>query len=99
MRALEPPEDPAGGQDGTPSDNHGDVVAHASKAVLALGALGIVYGDLGTSPLYTVQTIFTAHADAAKHDAGRRLRDRLAHLLVADDRRLDQVRGLHHARA
>ena len=36
-----------------------DVVAHASKAVLALGALGIVYGDLGTSPLYTVQTIFT----------------------------------------
>ncbi len=36
-----------------------DVVAQASKAVLALGALGIVYGDLGTSPLYTVQTIFT----------------------------------------
>jgi KUP system potassium uptake protein len=36
-----------------------DVVAHAPKAVLALGALGIVYGDLGTSPLYTVQTIFT----------------------------------------
>jgi KUP system potassium uptake protein len=38
-----------------------DVVAHASKAVLALGALGIVFGDLGTSPLYTVQTIFTPH--------------------------------------
>ena len=35
-----------------------DVVAHASKAVLAFGALGIVYGDIGTSPLYTVQTIF-----------------------------------------
>ncbi len=35
-----------------------DVVAHAGKAVLAFGALGIVYGDLGTSPLYTVQTIF-----------------------------------------
>ena len=66
MRTVEPPEDPAGGQDGKPSDDHGDVVAHASKAVLALGALGIVYGDLGTSPLYTVQTIFTAHADAAK---------------------------------
>jgi KUP system potassium uptake protein len=33
--------------------------------VLGLGALGIVYGDLGTSPLYTVQTIFTAHRDAA----------------------------------
>jgi len=38
-----------------------DVVAHASKAVLAFGALGIVFGDLGTSPLYTVQTIFTPH--------------------------------------
>ena len=47
------------------SDDDRDVVAHAGKAVLALGALGIVYGDIGTSPLYTVQTIFTAHSDAA----------------------------------
>jgi len=43
-----------------------DVVAHASRAVLALGALGIVYGDIGTSPLYTEQVIFTAHAKAAQ---------------------------------
>ncbi len=28
-------------------------------AALSLGALGVVYGDLGTSPLYTVQLIFT----------------------------------------
>jgi KUP system potassium uptake protein len=47
------------------ADDERDVVAHAGKLVLALGALGIVYGDLGTSPLYTVQTIFTQHADAA----------------------------------
>jgi KUP system potassium uptake protein len=47
------------------TDDERDVVAHASRAVLGLGALGIVYGDLGTSPLYTVQTIFTAHRDAA----------------------------------
>jgi KUP system potassium uptake protein len=26
--------------------------------LLALGALGVVFGDIGTSPLYTVQTIF-----------------------------------------
>ncbi|MDE3129638.1 MAG: KUP/HAK/KT family potassium transporter, partial [Acidobacteriota bacterium] len=39
-------------------DAHMDVVAHASKAVLALGALGVVYGDLGTSPLYTEQVTF-----------------------------------------
>ncbi|HTU84214.1 MAG TPA: KUP/HAK/KT family potassium transporter [Solirubrobacteraceae bacterium] len=36
-----------------------DVVAHAGKAVLALGALGVVYGDIGTSPLYTEQAIFS----------------------------------------
>jgi KUP system potassium uptake protein len=26
---------------------------------LTLGALGIVFGDIGTSPLYTVQAVFT----------------------------------------
>ena len=66
------PASPARSRDGgqpseqlrSASDENRDVVAHASKGVLALGALGIVYGDIGTSPLYTVQTIFTAHADA-----------------------------------
>src|SRR5436305_5193656 len=48
------------------ADDRRDVVAHAGRAVLALGALGIVYGDIGTSPLYAVQTIFTQHANAAR---------------------------------
>ncbi len=26
---------------------------------LVLGALGVVFGDIGTSPLYTVQTVFS----------------------------------------
>jgi KUP system potassium uptake protein len=39
----------------------GDVVAHGGIAVLALGALGVVYGDIGTSPLYTEQTIFSSY--------------------------------------
>jgi KUP system potassium uptake protein len=30
----------------------------ASVAALYVGALGVVFGDLGTSPLYTVQTVF-----------------------------------------
>ncbi len=47
------------------ADDQRDVVASAGRAVLALGALGIVYGDLGTSPLYTVQVIFGQHKDAA----------------------------------
>jgi KUP system potassium uptake protein len=46
-------------------DDEQDVVANAGRAVLALGALGVVYGDIGTSPLYTEQVIFNQHADAA----------------------------------
>src|SRR5947209_5779983 len=47
------------------SDQDTDVVAHAGRAVLALGALGVVYGDIGTSPLYAEQTIFLDHPHAA----------------------------------
>jgi KUP system potassium uptake protein len=47
------------------ADSERDVVAHGSKFVLALGALGVVYGDIGTSPLYTEQVIFAQHRDAA----------------------------------
>ena len=38
-------------------------VADRRKAFarLALGALGVVYGDIGTSPLYTVQQTFGEH--------------------------------------
>lgn len=31
----------------------------SSLAALALGAIGVVYGDIGTSPLYTIQVIFS----------------------------------------
>jgi KUP system potassium uptake protein len=46
-------------------DDDRDVVAHASRLVLGLGALGIVFGDIGTSPLYSMQVIFGQHARAA----------------------------------
>jgi KUP system potassium uptake protein len=46
---------------GPDADDERDVVAHAGKLVLALGALGVVYGDLGTSPLYTERVIFGLH--------------------------------------
>jgi KUP system potassium uptake protein len=39
-------------------DDSRDVVAHAPRTVLALGALGVVYGDIGTSPLYAEKVIF-----------------------------------------
>ena len=36
---------------------------------LMLGALGVVYGDIGTSPLYTLQAAFNGeHAVAVSHD-------------------------------
>ena len=34
--------------------------------VLALGALGVVFGDIGTSPLYALQTVFSADHGAVK---------------------------------
>jgi len=34
--------------------------------VLALGALGVVFGDIGTSPLYALQTVFSSDHQAVK---------------------------------
>ncbi len=39
-------------------------------ATLALGALGIVFGDIGTSPLYALQTVFSADHQAVKPTEG-----------------------------
>lgn len=47
------------------ADQDRDVVAHAGRAVLVLGALGVVYGDIGTSPLYTEQVIFGSYGATA----------------------------------
>jgi KUP system potassium uptake protein len=35
-------------------------------AALTLGALGVVFGDIGTSPLYALQTVFSADHHAVK---------------------------------
>jgi KUP system potassium uptake protein len=34
-------------------------------AALSIGALGVVYGDIGTSPLYAVDQIFSGPAQVA----------------------------------
>jgi KUP system potassium uptake protein len=34
-------------------------------AALTLGAIGVVYGDIGTSPLYTVKEVFAPHTGVA----------------------------------
>ncbi|HTU14832.1 MAG TPA: potassium transporter Kup [Solirubrobacterales bacterium] len=40
--------------------------ATAGAAALTLGALGVVFGDIGTSPLYALQTVFSADHQAVK---------------------------------
>ena len=52
------------------ADSQRDVITSASRAALALGALGVVYGDIGTSPLYTEQAIFTNYHATAHVAAG-----------------------------
>ncbi|MCW2984014.1 MAG: potassium transporter [Conexibacter sp.] len=47
----------------SPGDGHrhGREAVHAGgAAALTLGALGVVFGDIGTSPLYALQTVFAA---------------------------------------
>jgi K+ transporter len=49
--------------------HHDEVVPVHGRAVLpaSLGALGVVFGDLGTSPLYALQEAFTgAHGIAPR---------------------------------
>ena len=42
----------------TPQSGH---ASHGGAAALALGALGIVYGDIGTSPLYAFREALEGH--------------------------------------
>ena len=61
---FETPDVPGGMHGG----KAGHPAAHSSGLFgLALGALGVVFGDIGTSPLYSVQTVFSInnHAVAA----------------------------------
>ncbi|HEY6760939.1 MAG TPA: potassium transporter Kup [Baekduia sp.] len=56
----------------TPGDGHGHArpAVHAGgAAALTLGALGVVFGDIGTSPLYALQAVFNAdhHAVQPSH--------------------------------
>jgi K+ transporter len=43
--------------------------ARGSFAALTVGALGVVYGDIGTSPLYAMDQLFFGRADAAQTPA------------------------------
>jgi KUP system potassium uptake protein len=46
------------------ADDGRDQAGTARTAALTLAALGVVFGDIGTSPLYALQAAFTAHHHA-----------------------------------
>ncbi len=47
---------------------HSSTRSPAALAALTLGALGVVYGDIGTSPLYALKEVFHGGHVAATHD-------------------------------
>jgi KUP system potassium uptake protein len=53
------PETAPGSSGSAPPQPLSSAVKKSSGAVLALGALGIVYGDIGTSPLYALKQAFS----------------------------------------
>ena len=72
--------------------------APTKTGLLMLGALGVVYGDIGTSPIYAFREALLAAAGAEVAEArgypGRAVADRLG----ADDYRHHQIRHLRAAR-
>jgi len=40
------------------ADTHNSTKQGLTRSALVIGALGVVFGDIGTSPIYTMQTIF-----------------------------------------
>ncbi|MEE4288353.1 MAG: KUP/HAK/KT family potassium transporter, partial [Erythrobacter sp.] len=65
--ARQMPE-PAHGHGPAPGSGHGHA-AGASKAALAVGAIGIVFGDIGTSPLYAFRETFAGPHPLALDEA------------------------------
>ena len=50
----------------TPATDPDDGHPHGKTSTLALAALGVVFGDIGTSPLYALQTVFSIEHNAVQ---------------------------------
>ncbi len=61
---AEQPARPPGRHDGTKHARPGK----AGMTALTVGALGVVFGDIGTSPLYALQTVFSADHHIVRPD-------------------------------
>src|SRR3954451_22801349 len=54
----------------TPAANgHGEAHSTATFKALMLGSIGVVYGDIGTSPLYALREALVAASGATSADA------------------------------
>ena len=65
---------------------------HPGLPAAALACMGVVFGDIGTSPLYTLNVAVKSASPARSVVARSGRRHRLADLLVADRRHFDQIR-------
>ncbi len=63
-------ENERSGDPGSQGGRSRSPAATAGIAALVLGALGVVYGDIGTSPLYAVQTVFSIDGGRVGPTAG-----------------------------
>ena len=59
-----------GSEPGTTGAHGGGAARPAAGIALTLGALGVVFGDIGTSPLYAMQTVFSIDGGAVRPTAG-----------------------------
>ena len=89
--------------------------AEAVRLAVVVSALGVVFGDIGTSPIYTLATVFNpSDPHPVPLNTGQHLRRRVTALLVGDDHRHADLRhpgdarrqrrrgrhhGAHHAAA
>ncbi|WP_329556033.1 KUP/HAK/KT family potassium transporter [Streptomyces sp. NBC_00696] len=55
---------------GPPEARHGGA-RDAVRLAVVVGALGVVFGDIGTSPIYTLQTVFTRATRTPSRSARR----------------------------
>src|ERR1700679_3356499 len=87
------------------------IADHPVRAALLLGALGVVFGDIGTSPIYAFREALKAAGGPSEAPVfgvsggpegsklpfgGRRFRRPLARFLGNCTGRCDQVRGFRH---
>ncbi|MGW6911744.1 potassium transporter Kup [Streptomyces sp. NPDC054940] len=50
--------EPGDGSEAGPPQAHGASARDTVRLAVVIGALGVVFGDIGTSPIYTIQTVF-----------------------------------------